>query len=337
MAIDCSIFCTAAAFIVSLITTLTILKKWIDVARERGLVGKDINKEGDIFVPESGGVGFVMGTVMGAFAAIALSVFLFNFDDWLIYALASITTFLMAAFIGFVDDVLGWKRGLSHKAKVMSTLPIAVPLAAVNAGVKVMCLPIVGCINFGILYPTVIVPIGVVGATNAFNMIAGLNGLEAGMGSIIYATLGVLSLHHERFASAVLSFAALGASIGFLYWNKYPAKVFPGDVFTYAAGALIAAIAIIGNMEGAALILFIPYFVELLLYLYGKMNNVEKESWGIPKDGCLEIPYDKPYSVTHLAMLLLKKVTGCAKEWAVVALILVVEAIIAVTTLLIYW
>ena len=334
---ECSTLCTATAFVTALITSMFVTKEWIRVAKARGIVGKDINKEGNVYVPEGGGVGFVMGTVMGAFAAIALSVFVFRTDTWLVYLLASITTFLMAAFIGFIDDVLGWKRGLSHRAKVLSTLPIAVPLVAVNAGVSVMCLPFLGCIKFGILYPLLIVPIGIVGATNAFNMVAGLNGLEASMASVIYATLGLIAYQHSRTTSAVLSFASLGASLGFLYWNKYPAKVFPGDVFTYAAGSMIAAIAIVGNLEGAALILFIPYFVELFLYLYGKAHGVEKESWGKPKGVCLEIPYDKPYSVTHLAMLFLKKIKGCAKERDVVMLLVLVETIIAVLVLTIYW
>lgn len=334
---DCSTLCTAAAFVTALITSMMVTKEWIRVAKARGIVGKDVNKEEEIYVPEGGGVGFVMGTVMGTFAAIALSVFIFKIDSWLVYLLASVTTFLMASFIGFIDDVLGWKKGLSHRAKVLSTVPIAVPLVAVNAGVSVMCLPFFGCVKFGILYPLVIIPIGIVGATNAFNMIAGLNGLEASMASVIYATLGLLSYHHNRMTSAVLSFASLGAALGFLYWNKYPAKVFPGDVFTYAAGSMIAAIAIVGNLEGAALILFIPYFLELFLYLYGKVHGIEKESWGVPKGGCLELPYDKPYSVTHLAMLLLKKVKGCAKERDVVTLLVLVEIVIAAIVLVIYW
>jgi UDP-N-acetylglucosamine--dolichyl-phosphate N-acetylglucosaminephosphotransferase len=218
----------------------------------------------------------------------------------------------------------------------MSTIPIAIPLMAVKAGVSVMCLPLIGCMNFGILYPLLLVPVGVVGATNAFNMIAGLNGLEAGMGAVIFATLGIIALAHGNVVASVVATATLGGILGFLYWNKYPAKVFPGDVFTYSVGAMIATVAILGNMEGAALILFIPYFLELALYLYGKKNSVEKESWGRPVGDCLEVPYDKPYSVTHLAMLVLKKLRGCAREKEVVLLILSIEVILAVIALLLY-
>jgi len=321
---------------VALITSYYVTKEWIRVATRRELVGKDVNKPYEVYVPEAGGVGFVMGFSLGLLATIAISVFVAYEVMWCFYALAALSTALMAAFIGFVDDVLGWKKGLSHRAKVMSTIPIAIPLMAVKAGVSVMCLPLIGCMDFGLLYPLVLVPVGIVGATNAFNMIAGLNGLEAGMGSIIMATLGIIAIKKGAMAASVVASAALGAILGFLYWNKYPAKVFPGDVFTYSVGSMIASVAILGNMEGAALILFIPYFVELFLYIYGKLHKIEKESWGVPSGQCLEVPYDRPYSVTHLAMLLLKRLRGCAREQEVVALLLAIEAGLAIIVLALY-
>ena len=295
-----------------------------------------MNKEGNIQVAEAGGIGFVMGFSMAILINIMISVFIY--DDYLsaMYLLASLSLALMAAFVGFVDDVLGWKKGLSHKAKVISTLPIAVPLMAVKAGVSTMNIPLIGTINLGMLYPLVVVPVGIVGAANAFNMIAGLNGLEASMAIIINGTLGVIALKKNLYLASAVAWSVVGAAIGFYLLNKYPAKVFPGDVFTYTVGALIATVAILGNMEGAALILFIPYFIELALYLRGKMKGIEKESWGKPVDGCLEPPYEECYSITHVAMKVLKKIKGCAKEWEVVALINLFEILLALATLLIY-
>jgi len=322
--------------LVALITSYFVTLKWIDAAKRRDLVGRDVNKPYTVYVPEAGGVGFVMGFSMGALASVALGTFLVDRSSWCLYVLAALNTVLMAAFIGFIDDVLGWKKGLSHRAKVLSTLPIAIPLMAIKAGVSVMCLPLIGCLNLGILYPLLIVPVGVVGATNAFNMIAGLNGLEAGMALIILSTLGVLAYTHGNLAALIISISAVGAALGFLKLNWYPARVFPGDVLTYSVGSVIATVAVVGNMEGPALILFLPYFLELALYLYGKKNGVEKESWGRPVGECLEVPYDKPYSVTHLAMKALKALKGCAKEKEVVELILLVEAALAVIVLYLY-
>jgi UDP-N-acetylglucosamine--dolichyl-phosphate N-acetylglucosaminephosphotransferase len=242
----------------------------------------------------------------------------------------------MAAFVGFVDDVLGWKKGLSRKAKILSTLPIAIPLMAVNAGVSAMNIPLIGRTDLGLLYPIMIVPVGVIGASNAFNMIAGLNGLESSMSIIISFALFVVAVTHKAWVAANVAAVVLGASLGFYIWNKFPAKVFPGDVFTYTAGALIATMAILGNMEGPALILFTPYFLELLLYLRGKLDRVEKESWRIPNGNCLETPYRKCYSVTHIAMVLLKRFRGCATEREVVFLLNLMELLIAAGVILAY-
>ncbi len=49
----------------------------------------------------------------------------------------------------------------------------------------------------------------------------------------------------------------VGALLAFLWFNWYPAKVFPGDTLTYSVGALVACIAILGDMEKIAVILFI--------------------------------------------------------------------------------
>ncbi|UXD21605.1 glycosyl transferase family 4 [Ignicoccus pacificus DSM 13166] len=324
------------SFAIALMTSYLVTKKWIEIARRRGLVGKDMNKEGDIKVAEAGGIGFIMGLAMGLLFMVAVNAFVYDNMSSIVYLLASLSVALMAAFVGFVDDVLGWKKGLSHRAKVISTLPIAVPLMAVKAGVSRMKIPFIGSIDLGIAYPLVVVPVGVVGAANAFNMIAGLNGLEASMSLIINGTLAVIALTHKAWISFAVAMSVLGATLGFWIWNKYPAKVFPGDVFTYTSGALIATIAILGNMEGPALMLFIPYFIELMLYIRGKLNGVEKESWGVPRGGCLEPPYDKCYSVTHVAMKILKKVKGCATEKEVVLLINAFEAVLAIIVLYLY-
>jgi len=297
-----------------------------------------MNKEGDIRVAEAGGIGFVMGFAMAILFNVMMLVFIYNYNDHIdtVYLLATLSLALMAAFVGFIDDVLGWKKGLSHRAKVISTLPIAVPLMAVKAGVSTMVIPILGAVNLGLLYPLVVVPIGVVGAANAFNMIAGLNGLEASMAIIIHGTLGLMALKKGLWLASAIAWSVVGASLGFYLWNKYPAKVFPGDVFTYTAGALVATVAVLGNMEGAALLLFLPYFLELMLYIRGKIKGVEKESWGKPQNGCLDPPYEECYSITHIAMKILNRIKGCAREWEVVLLIDLFEVMLAVMVLLIY-
>ncbi|MCX7698323.1 MAG: glycosyl transferase family 4, partial [Candidatus Goldbacteria bacterium] len=120
----------------------------------------------------------------------------------------------------------------------------------------------------------------------------------------------------------------------FLVFNWYPAKIFPGNAFTYLVGAFIAVLAIFGNVEKLALVLFVPYYLDFVLPLRKKMK-VEAYA-KVNSDGSLELPYDGIYDVTHLSISVVKKIKGRARESEVVLLILLVELAIAVGGSLLY-
>jgi len=101
--------------------------------------------------------------------------------------------------------------------------------------------------------------------------------------------------------------------LGFWFYNKYPAKVFPGDSLTWTIGALIAGMAILGHFQKLAVFVFIPYIIETGLKLRGKL---EKQSFSKPnKDGSLEMPYKKIYGLEHLAIYILKKIKPSKKVY----------------------
>jgi UDP-N-acetylglucosamine--dolichyl-phosphate N-acetylglucosaminephosphotransferase len=115
-------------------------------------------------------------------------------------------------------------------------------------------------------------------------------------------------------------------------YNWYPAKVFPGNAFTYGVGAYYAALVIVGNMEKFGLLLFTLYFVKAALYFRGVLHGVWRpgvEDFGVPQpDGSLESPLRGIYSLTHAAIMLLKRVKGRAREPEVVLVILSLQAAI---------
>jgi UDP-N-acetylglucosamine--dolichyl-phosphate N-acetylglucosaminephosphotransferase len=103
---------------------------------------------------------------------------------------------------------------------------------------------------------------------------------------------------------------------------------------TYFIGTLIAIMAIFGNIEKFALIIFIPYFIEFFLKFRGKM---QKESFGkVLPDGSLSMPYRRYYGLEHMMIAFLRRVSGKALEWQVTVLILLVEATFAVWALTLY-
>jgi UDP-N-acetylglucosamine--dolichyl-phosphate N-acetylglucosaminephosphotransferase len=210
----------------------------------------------------------------------------------------------------------------------------AVPLMVINAGKHTMSIPFLGVVDFGLLYPLLLIPIGIVGATTTFNFLAGFNGLEAGQGVIILSALSLVAyLTGSSWLSLILLIMVV-ALLAFLIYNFYPAKVFPGDTLTYSIGGLIAISAILGNFEKIAVFFFIPYILEVILKSRGKLV---KQSFGkINKDGSLDLLYPKIYGITHLAIFSLKKLGIKPTEKKVVYFIWAFQILIVILGLIIF-
>jgi UDP-N-acetylglucosamine--dolichyl-phosphate N-acetylglucosaminephosphotransferase len=252
------------------------------------------------------------------------------------HILAAALTITTITMIAMIDDLTGLMKrqvlkrvGLKQKHKFLLPLPAAIPLMAVNAGVSTISLPFFGTIDAGVLYSLLLVPLGIFGAANATNMLAGLNGLEASMGFVALFSLGLFSLINNQIDAAVLAFSFAGALIGFLYFNRYPARIMPGDSLTYAIGATIASVAVVGNIERFALVIFLPWFVEFSLKARTKFKG---ESFGkLQKDGSLMPINNRIESLTHIPMVLFK-----ANEKKVVLSLVLAEALICLIAFLIY-
>jgi UDP-N-acetylglucosamine--dolichyl-phosphate N-acetylglucosaminephosphotransferase len=281
-----------------------------------------MNKPGRPRVAEMGGICVVFGFVLGILIYIGLMTFYLREQNY-VAILAVLCTMLSMCIIGMMDDLLGWKKGLRQWQKPIFTLFAAMPMMVINSGHSTMNLPIVGVVDWGIFYPLVIVPIGIVGASNAYNMVAGYNGLEAGMGVIILSTLGYFAFVNGKQSALILAICMVSALIAFLYFNWYPAKVFPGDTLTYSVGALVACLAILGDMEKIAVMLFVPYAVDFVLQARGRFN---KEAFAmVGEDGSLEPPFKEIFHLTHLAIAVLKRVKGKVYERDVVLIVWGIE------------
>lgn len=316
---------------ISFAVTYALLPRWIKVAHKVGLVGEDMNKLNRPKVAELGGVAVVAGFLAGALSYVALNTFLLSQVRYNLYVFAATTTVLIIALVGLMDDVLGWKMGLSKLQKPLLTLPASLPMVVVNAGRSTIDVPLLGHVDLGLAYPLVAVPIGIVGASNAFNMLAGYNGLEAGMGVIILGALSYAAYVTGSQWVAVVGLAMAASLVAFLRFNWFPARVFPGNTLTYAVGALMACLAILANEERLALMLFAPYYLDFLLPL---MKGMEVEAYAkVNDDSSLEMPYERAYDVTHLAIRILKVFKRRVYERDVVVSILAFEAAVALAAL----
>lgn len=318
---------TVVSIVLSFLFVLVCLPYWIRRSLQHDLVILDAQKFPAKRVAYLGGIVVVFGAVVGVLFYVAAHTFLYNNEGNLTVLLAGVCSILGALVIGVVDDLLGERIGLRQYQKPILCLFASLPLVVVNAGVSLMYVPFFGPVAFGLLYPFLLVPVGVSGAANGFNILAGVNGLEAGLGVIILTTLGFVCWVSGSSAGAIVAFCMVAAILPFLFFNWFPARILPGNGFTYAVGASIAVVAIVGNVERSALILFIPYFFECFLKLRGLF---QKESLArVLPDGSLVNQYSKWYSLNHVVIGFLRSIKGRALEWEVAMVLCSVELFLA--------
>ncbi|MEW6035900.1 MAG: hypothetical protein AB1529_04765 [Candidatus Micrarchaeota archaeon] len=310
----------AIAFLVSLILTKLLIPRLIGA----GITGADENKSGSPQVAEMGGIAIVAGFSAGLLLAIAFHSFL-SLELNLVYILAAVITIHTIAFIGIVDDLLSIPQWL----KAVLPLFAAVPLVAVKAaGSTAILLPFLGVVDFGMIYIVALVPLAIAVCSNLTNMLAGFNGLEAGMGSVMFGALALVALATGSAEMSVLSLSMLGALLGFLVFNRYPAGVFPGDVGTLTIGCVLAGTVIIGNLESAGAILMVPYIIDFFIKAANGFPHTHQEQKGgrlLPKGG-------KVKGFVHLAM----KAFGGLSERGLVLFFVALEAAFALVVLALY-
>ncbi|MFA5061452.1 MAG: glycosyl transferase family 4 [Candidatus Pacearchaeota archaeon] len=308
------------AVFVSFFLAMMALPSWISKCRRVGLVWEDMNKFGHPKnVAATGGIVIIMAFVLGVLYYVALKTFLFSGTNNSVEIFSLLGVILILGIVGLTDDLLGWKNhGLPIRVRIALAFIASVPLVVIKAGQPLVAVPFFGMVNFGIIYPLIIIPLGIAGASTTYNFLAGFNGLEAGLGVLILSFLSFVAYFTGSPWLAIVGLCMVASLIAFLVYNEYPAKVFPGDVLTYSIGALIAGMAILGNFEKIAVIVFIPFIIEVFLKSRGKLK---KQSFGIPdKKGNLSLPYNKIYGLEHLAIFILNKF-GKATEKKVVYLL----------------
>ncbi len=299
---------------VSFVVTYFVTPTFINFFKSIGVTTSDVHKSKKVLVSSSGGIPVVAGIISGLFVYIALQTFVYNDSTSFVELFSAITSILIITLSGFFDDLnskqasyegFSYKEGLKQWQKPLFTLPAVIPLMVINAGVTTMSLPIFGIVNFGILYPLLIVPVAIVGCANMVNLLGGFNGLEASMGVVYTFSLGMYALFIGQTVPAIILLATTTALISFLFFNFVPAKILPGDSLTYTLGGIVAVCTVLGNMEKFALFTMILFIIEGLLkarslielkHFATSLGNIDK------KKGLIKSKYKKVYSLTHFAM-----------------------------------
>ena len=272
-----AIICGLLSFFVTRLTMPRIIRK-LEAA---DIVGKDIHKSWKPIVAEMGGFGILFGFIIGMFSGIYI-------HDILTFPLCVVLiVILLVGIIGIVDDLLV----LSSKEKFFLLFLAGIPL--------IWAAPP----NVGILY-LIVIPIALSIGSNLTNMLAGLNGIESGLGVISLASLTIACIILSKYDVTIISMSMLGALIAFLYFNKYPAKIFPGDTGTLIIGATIVSIAFIGRVKLIALIVLMPNIIDAALKFYsaGVMERQQFSPTQVNDDGKLVRPEQGFKSLIRLVL-----------------------------------
>jgi len=255
-------FLAGLVFLISGTVSLGTTKLAIPVLKGRGFEGTDLHKARKVKVAEMGGIGLVIGLVVGvvAFAVSRRSSVL----------LVSALVLALLASIGVYDDL----------NKIRGRFKLALCFLACIAVFSVA--PLEPTDFLSSLLPVSLIPaamaVGVAAAANAANILAGFNGIEAGTTAIGGGFLLCIAYLEGSIGGVILSSALIASCLGFLWFNRYPAKVFPGDVGTLPMGGALALTALVAGVEYLGPIIFLPHLVELGCKMKNKF--APKESTG---------------------------------------------------------
>jgi UDP-GlcNAc:undecaprenyl-phosphate/decaprenyl-phosphate GlcNAc-1-phosphate transferase len=243
------------AFALSLIVSLAVTPLVIKFAKRFGFVDKpDYRKVHKKLMPRIGGLSIVIGATAG-----------------LLYLNNLITTLwpvLLGGAIIIIVGVLDDKLTLSPKAKLVGQILAACIVVFADFKIDFITLPFVtdriylGNFSylFGILW--------IVGITNAINLIDGLDGLAGGVSIIAMTTIATLAAMNGQFMVVGLTVILIGGTIGFLFFNFNPAKIFMGDTGALFLGYCISIISLLGLYKSVTIFSLIVPIIILAIPIF---------------------------------------------------------------------
>ncbi|MCC8160428.1 MAG: phospho-N-acetylmuramoyl-pentapeptide-transferase [Oscillospiraceae bacterium] len=242
--------------------------------------GQEIREEGPKWhqkksgTPTMGGIMFIVGIA----AALLVTSIIFavngNFDATYARCIVLFVISLGFGIIGFVDDYIK----VVKKRNLGLTAPQKFIMQVVLAAVYVVALYVMGVLDTAIKIPFTdiewtmplwlyipFVMFVVVGVVNAVNLTDGLDGLASSITAVVGIFFALASyIAFREYGVTVFSMALVGGLLGFLHYNKYPAKAFMGDTGSLFLGAAVALMAIDLKMPIYLILVGFVYLAETL-------------------------------------------------------------------------
>lgn len=173
----------------------------------------------------------------------------------------------LGAFIIVLTGALDDKLDIRPIIKLSGQLIATSFLISAGLIIERITLPFFGMIELGI-FSVLITVLWVVGVTNAINLIDGLDGLATGVSTIALLSILVMAIADLQIFAIYLCIVLIGANLGFLYHNFYPAKIYMGDTGSNFLGYMIAVISMLGLFKNVALFSFVIPIIVLAVPIF---------------------------------------------------------------------
>lgn len=293
-----------AVFTISFLTTLLSIPRIALFMNRRGIVGIDVHKPNKPKIPEMVGVSMLIG-FSTSLVYLALTI-----PELSNTCLAILSSIAVAAFIGLLDDF----KDLSPICKVLLATLSGLPILLLRTYNPRPIIPFIGRVRLTIAYPLAI-PIALSVTSNAMNMSDPVNGAMSGSASIILASLTVAYALTGKYSASLVGLALLGATLAFYFYNRYPARVFSGNVGSFAVGAAIGSLVVTCGLEVVAVVAMLPQILNSYMILSTGGGFRGKKAIAVRptrplENGLIEAVKDKRAPLTLVRMIL----AGSAKH-----------------------
>ncbi len=272
-------FMLTSNLLVPLFVTALFMPSFIKKLVENDIVAKDQYKRNPTMVADRGGIAILLIAML----SLSLNSLFFKFTSTNYVVLIVIALF---GLFGVLDDMIN----IGRMSKLLIMYYCSYPLIQ-YATHTALIIPGIGNIELGIFYLQFIIPTYVLVASNLVNMHSGFNGLASGLSIIVLVSLIIKSVLLGDIENIISIAALTGATIGFYFYERYPARVFWGNVGSLTVGAAIGTIIVVQNFIISGFIMLIPHTINFLMYVYWKVKKYPHVKFGRDRgDGILEVP-----------------------------------------------
>lgn len=248
------------AFLISLIASFTLTFPIRKLAIKWNIVDhpnyRKIHKK---VTPRFGGMAIFLGSFLGI-------LYLWPENEHLLAIIAG-------AFVIVITGTLDDKYEIRPVIKLTGQFIAASFIVSSGLIIEQITLPFIGKIELGFISVLVTV-FWIIGITNAINLIDGLDGLATGVSTIALISISIMAIIDSQLIVLYFSIVLIGANLGFLYHNFYPAKIYMGDTGSNFLGYIIAVISMLGLFKNVALLSFLIPIIILAVPIFDTLFSI---------------------------------------------------------------